>query len=160
MAITMEASYWKKVGLPGTSSHRYRITLRTELADLSQVAAESVRLHALLQASVDQEIQKVGFLPANQNGNGNRDGQHPAADNDAWNCSSKQKALIQRIVSENGLDEHEVQALAQERFGKAVKVLNKLEASGLIEELLEKTGRNRGNGRDRFQGRYQRTGAR
>ena len=41
MAITLEANYSKKLGLPGYSSHQYMITLKTELADLSQVDAES-----------------------------------------------------------------------------------------------------------------------
>lgn len=49
-----------------------------------------------------------------------------------------------------------VEALAQERFGKTVKALNKLEASGLIEELLEQTGQSKGS-RNRFQGHNQRT---
>jgi len=53
-----------------------------------------------------------------------------------------------------------VEALAQERFGKGVKALNKLEASGLIEELLEKTGQNKGNGRSRYQSRFQQRAAR
>ena len=33
--------------------------------------------------------------------------------------------------------------LAQDRFGKGVKLLNKLEASGLIEELLEQAGQSK-----------------
>ena len=49
-----------------------------------------------------------------------------------------------------------IEKLAQERFSKSVKKLNKLEASGLIEELLEKYGDGKGNGRARFPGsRYQ-----
>jgi hypothetical protein len=159
--ITLEANYSKKLGLPGYSSHQYMIMLRTELADLGQVEAESARLYALLQASVDRELQKPGFVPeAARNGNGNGNGQGAATDQERWNCSDKQKNLIQKIVEENKLDKNEVEALAQERFGHGVKALNKLEASGLIEELLEKTGQNQGNRRNRFQGRYQRAGGR
>ena len=77
-----------------------------------------------------------------------------------WNCSDKQQNLIQKIVTENNLDKNEIEALAQERFGKGVKALNKLEASGLIEELLEKTGQNKGNGRSRYQSRFQQRAAR
>ena len=62
--------------------------------------------------------------------------------------------------TEAGAREARYTALAQDRFGKGVKALNKLEASGLIEELLEQTGQNKGNNRGRFQGRYQRAGAR
>ena len=82
MALVMEANYSKKLGLPGYSSHQYMVTVRTELGDMNQVAAESSRLYALLQSSVDHEIQKTGWLPDNQpipihNGNGNGNGYHP-----------------------------------------------------------------------------------
>ena len=60
MAIVLEANYSKKIGLPGYSSHQYMVTLRTEVADLNQVESESIRLHTILQSSVDREIQKVG----------------------------------------------------------------------------------------------------
>jgi hypothetical protein len=150
MAIVMEANYSKKVGLPGYSSHQYMITLRTELADLSQVAAESARLHTLLQSSVDTEIQKVGYLPERGNGNGNNNRQsRPQNGNgnnnnnhnrDVWNCSPKQRQYIVDLVNQHNLDKNAVEKLAQERFGKSVRSLNKLEASGLIEELKEQNG--------------------
>jgi hypothetical protein len=163
MAIVLEANYSKKLGLPGYSSHQYSVTLRTEVADLSQVEAESTRLHTMLQASVDREIQKTGFLPPN-NGIAAGSGASRQGDNngraEAWSCSEKQQVLILRIVEENNLDKNEVETLAQERFGKSVKALNKLEASGLIEELLEKTGQSKGNGRSRYQNRYQQRAAR
>jgi hypothetical protein len=157
MAIVLEANYSKKLGLPGYSSHQYSVTLRTEVADLSQVEAESTRLHAMLQASVDREIQKTGFLPPNSGsaaGSGSSRQGNINGRAEAWACSEKQQSLIQKIVSENNLDKSEVEGLANERFGKGVKALNKLEASGLIEELLEKTGQSKGNGRSRYQNRY------
>jgi hypothetical protein len=167
MAIVMEANYSKKLGLPQYSSHQFSITLRTEIADLTQVQAESARLYKLLQEGVDASIKEAGYLPVSiatggngrGNGNGNGNGQHQVTDNEAWNCSYKQKDLIQRIVAENNLEKAKVEALAQDRFGKGVKALNKLEASGLIEELLEQTGHSRGNGRGRFPSRFQRAGA-
>jgi len=180
--ITLEANYSKKLGLPGYSSHQFSITLRTEIADLTQVQAESSRLYKLLQEGVDTSIKEVGFLPTNFNGgngigsNGNGrsqvqgNGNHgnngsnsnsQGSQNDEWGCSPKQRNLIEKIVSENNLDKNQVEALAQERFGKGVKALNKLEASGLIEELLEQTGQNKGQNRGRYQNRFQqRTGAR
>ena len=169
--ITLECNYSKKLGLPGYSSHQFAITLKTEIADLTQVQAESARLYKLLQEGVDTSIKETGYLPASNgngrgqgnggSGNGNAGtGNSQGSDNGAWNCSPKQQSLIEKIVAENHLDKKEVEALAQERFGKGVKTLNKLEASGLIEELLEKTGQNRGNGRGRFQGRFQRAGGR
>jgi hypothetical protein len=136
------------------------ITLRTEIGDLAQVQPESARLYKLLQEGVDTSIKETGYLPMNGNGNGRQSGQAQGSagtgDNGAWNCSPKQQALISKIVQESKLDKNEVEALAQDRFGKGVRALNKLEASGLIEELLEKTGQTRGNGR----GRFQRAGAR
>ena len=167
--ITLECNYSKKLGLPGYSSHQFSITLRTEIADLNQVQSESARLYKLLQEGVDTSIKETGYLPTNggngngqrggQNGNGNGNGNGQSqADNAAWNCSGKQKYLILKIVEEHKLEKAKVETLAQDRFGKTVKALNKLEASGLIEELLEMTGQSKG--RSRFQGRYQRAGGR
>jgi hypothetical protein len=161
--ITLECNYSKKLGLPGYSSHQFSITLRTEITDLTQVQAESAKLYKLLQEGVDTSIKEAGYLPTNGNGNGrggngNGNGHHQnQADNGAWNCSGKQKDLILKIVEEHKLDKAKVEDLAQDRFGKTVKALNKLEASGLIEELLEQTGQSKGNGRRRW---FQRAGAR
>jgi hypothetical protein len=142
MAIVMEANYSKKLGLSGYSSHQYSVTLRTELADLSQVDAESARLHTLLQTSVDREIQKVGFLPVKENGNGNGNGRFAPPSNgdrrrEAWACSGKQRKLLFRIISEQRLGLPAVEQLSLNRFGKPVRALSKLEASALIEELKE-----------------------
>ena len=63
MAIHFEANYSKKLGLPNYSSHQYSVTIKTEVSDPNQVAAESTRLYDLLQSCVDREIQKTGFLP-------------------------------------------------------------------------------------------------
>ena len=160
----LECNYQKKLGLPGYSSHQFAITLRTEIADLNQVQSESARPYRLLQEGVDTSIKETGYLPTNGNGNGQRSGQsgngngQSQAENGAWNCSGKQKSLILKIVDEHKLEKAKVEGLAQDRFGKTVKALNKLEASGLIEELLEMTGQSKG--RTRFQGRYQRAGGR
>jgi hypothetical protein len=165
--ITLECNYSKKLGLPGYSSHQFAITLRTEIPDLNQVQAESARLYKLLQEGVDTSIKETGYLPTNGNGNGQRGGQsgngnghnqNQPSENGDWNCSGKQRDLILKIVEEHKLEKAKVEGLAQDRFGKTVKALNKLEASGLIEELLEMTGQSKG--RSRFQGRYQRAGGR
>ena len=162
--ITLECNYSKKLGLPGYSSHQFAITLRTEIADLNQIQSESARLYKLLQEGVDTSIKETGYLPTNGNGNGQRGGQsgngngQSQAENGDWNCSGKQKDLILKIVEEHKLEKAKVETLAQDRFGKTVKALNKREASGLIEERLEMTGQSKG--RSRFQGRYQRAGGR
>jgi hypothetical protein len=164
--IVLEATYSKKLGLPGYSSHQYSLTVRKEVGDISQVENESRQLFATLQSNVDRDIQNTGFLPGangNGNGNGNRNAGNGNGNNngnghrseDRWNCSEKQRNLILKIVDESKLDKAEVEKLAQDRFGKSVKALNKLEASGLIEELIERTG-----GKGQGANRYSRAGAR
>ena len=159
--ITLEANYSKKIGLPGYSSHQFSVTLKSELSDVSQAEQESARLYDVLQQSVDSNIQQIGYLPGTNsngnghtNGNGNGNGHHKPQD-DKWACSDKQRDLILKITDENKLDKAKVDQLAQDRFGKGVKALNKLEASGLIEELLEQTGQSKPRGQ-----RFQKAGAR
>jgi hypothetical protein len=154
--ITLECNYSKKLGLPGYSSHQFAITLKTEIADLNQVQSESARLYELLQEGVDTSIQETGYLPTNGNGNGNAQrggqgsGRAQTPERDAWNGSDKQRDLIQNFVTEHKLDKAKVEQLAMDRFGKGVKTLNKLEASGLIEEPLEMTDQSKGNGLRRW----------
>jgi|HubBroStandDraft_2_1064218.scaffolds.fasta_scaffold190473_1 hypothetical protein len=146
MALTLEANYSKKIGLPGYSSHQYSLSLKTELSDISQAEAESARLHQTLQTSVDRELKKVGFLPTATNSNGNTpehtNGHSGNSDKvsvngkpEAWACSDKQRDLIVSFTEEHKLDKTMVDNLAIERFGHGVKKLNKLQASGLIDEL-------------------------
>ncbi len=156
MPIILEANYSKKIGLPQYSSHQFMVTLRTEITDLSTVQAESDRLYGLLQTAVDTSLQRVGYLPepasknANGNGNGNGNGH---GNHDRWNCSDKQRELILKVTDENRLDKVAVDQLALDRFGKGVRQLNKLEASGLIDELLEQTGQKSSNPQRRFSDR-------
>ncbi len=150
MAIILEAAYSKKLGLPNYSSHSYVVSIRTELSDLTQVEAESARLYTLLQQSVDQQIQQVGFLPDSTTYGLNGDGHQPPPQSeesthnhpsDHWVCSDKQKTLILSLVEQHNLAKQDVEALAKEMFGLPVKTLNRLQASGLIEELLERHGK-------------------
>lgn len=153
MAIVLEANYAKKLGLPGYSSHQYSVSIRTELTDLSQVEAESARLYRLLQDSVDLSIQTVGFMPDAQTYgavsghgtndrpvNGSRSNGHtpPPPSGNSWRCSPKQSELIQKIVRENGFEKTEVEQIALDMFGIGVRQLNRLQASGLIDELFQR----------------------
>jgi hypothetical protein len=182
MAIVLEANYAKKLGLPNYSSHQYSVTIRTELTDLSLLEEASTRFYAVLQEAVDREIQKVGFMPdastygmnnapAHVNGNGTSDGQPrngnghhqpgngnparrtPAPAADGWNCTEGQRGFILRIINESKLEKPEVETMAQQLFGVGVKELDKLQASQLIEELLEKTGRKTNGRRSPWRGR-------
>ena len=150
--ITLEANYSKKIGLPGFSSHQFSITLKTEITDVALVQQESARLYSLLQSGVDTSLRQIGFLPAQAGSNGNNgqsNGQsqaprlngHPTSHTDLWSCSPNQKRLILDIVEENRLDKETIERLAQDRFSKGVRQLNKLEASGLIDELLARHGK-------------------
>jgi hypothetical protein len=154
MAIVLEANYAKKLGLPGYSSHQYAVSIRTELTDLELAGRESARLYRLLQDAVDSAIQETGYLPDHQpppqpqqNGAPPRNGAaratvapQKAAPNGSWRCSEKQRGFIETLVRENSLEKREVEDLAQDLFGTGVRNLDKLQASGLIEALLDRCG--------------------
>ena len=156
MAIKLIGNYAKRLGLPGYSSHQFSISVETELSDPNDIPREASKMYSMLQNSVDHEIQQTGFVPgesyglqenssARQNGNGS--GYSPKREdlngNGAvrWSCSDKQKELILKLVSEHELDRDSVEEIALDRFGVGVKQLNKLQASGLIAELLELCGK-------------------
>ena len=64
----------------------------------------------------------------------------------AWKCTDKQRELILKLVEEHHLDKRAIEALAIERFGHGVCLLDKMEASGLIDELLDiHGGKGQGN---------------
>ena len=72
---------------------------------------------------------------------------------------SEKAAVWSKKLAE--FDKAEIEKLAQDRFGKGVKQLNKLEASGLIDELLAAHGNANGNNRRRYgNGRYANAGGR
>ena len=147
MAIKLIAAYSKKAGLPGYSSHQFSVSVETELHDVNAIAQESEKLYGSLQNVVDQQIQKTGFVPPNGYGMENRNG--------AWNCSKKQRDLIEKIIAESKLDERDIEQLVTGMFGLRVEQLNKLQASGLIDELLDRYGNGKRNG---FRQRRSRTG--
>jgi len=157
MAVKLIANYSKRLGLPGFSSHQFSVSVETELVTTDDVAGEAQRLYELLQSNVDGQIETTGFVPPADYGmdepntpdhtNG-RNGNSSGPLNGRWKCSDKQKDLILKLVDEHALDKAEVEELALERFGKGVRALGKLEASGLIDELLEAHGgRNGGDSR-------------
>jgi len=178
VAITLTANYQKRLGLPGYSSHSFQVSLESEITDLGNVQGEVTRLYGLLQDAVDREMHQTGYVPddtygmengtvnrastlqvhhqvhgANgSNGHGSANGHH-----DRWNCSDKQKELILKLVTENNLDRDAVETTAADRFGVGVKQLNKLQASGLIDELFEIAG-NSGRKRNGAANGYQRKG--
>ena len=157
MAIKLIGNYAKRLGLPGYSSHQFSISIETELTDLRQIQDESARIYRLLQDAVDHEIRSPGFVaddeyglknlpqPASTNVHRNGDGTNSTANGNGrqvrWACSDKQKELVLKLVEENELDRDHVEEIALDRFGVGVKQLNKLQASGLIAELIDLTGK-------------------
>lgn len=159
MAVILAMVYQKKLGLPNFSSHSCSVSVTVEIPDVSVVAQESTKLYALLQTAVDAEIKEVGYMPDQSsygmrvNGNGanghhlNGNGHHTNGSSDQWACTEGQKGLILRVVNESNLKKDGVEEMARQLFGRGVKALNKMEASQLIEELLEKTGKGKGQRR-------------
>ena len=139
MAVKLITNYAKRLGLPGYSSHQFSVSIETELQSLDNVRQESARLYESLQEVVDQQIQKTGFVPPDGYG---MDGEKTGT----WNCSPKQRDLIEKIIAENKLDQTEIEQLATGMFGLRLQQLNKLQASGFIDELLDRHGNGKRNG--------------
>ena len=169
MALKLIANYSKRLGLPGYSSHQYSVCVETEISNINDVAGESSRLYQSLQQSVDEEIQHTGFVPdhgygmeGKTNGNGSANGHTnrtngqsaPSNGNgnghtngDGWTCSDKQRDLILKLVDEHQLDKGQVDDTSRDMFGIGVRELNKLQASGLIERILDEHGGGRKSSR-------------
>ena len=144
MALKLIANYSKRLGLPGFSSHQFSVSVETEISNINDVAAESSRLYLTLQKSVDEQIQSTGFVP--EHGYGTSEAPSPQQNgtngtSPVWRCSEKQKALIGKLIADNGLERGDIESLAQEMFStKELHTLNKLQASGLIDRLIEDFG--------------------
>jgi hypothetical protein len=140
MAIHLELTYGKKIGLPEYSSHNFNVSLKAEVASTDDIPAEVERIYQTLQESVDSQITNPGYVPGQEAAEEMRVLQTP---DPKWKCSPKQKDLILKLVDEQNLDRHAVDEQAFERFGKGVVDLNKLEASGLIDSLMPNQNRSR-----------------
>ncbi len=140
MAIRLIANYAKRLGLPAYSSHQFSVSVETELTNVDDVAEESQRLYELLQSSVDAQIQDPGFVPGDGSAPSNGNGQSHNGSAAAWQCSEKQWTFLQGILTNHRLAEKDVDELAQKRFGCGIRRLNRLQMSGLLDELLERYG--------------------
>ena len=146
MAVKLIANYSKRLGLPGYSSHQYSISVETEVNTTDDIAFEAEQLYRNLQNNVDAQIQNPGFVAPHDYGMETpaQQATTPApgkvlaiAQHDVWQCSPKQQELILRLIAENNLDKNDIEQLALQRFRKNVPQLNKLEASGLIDTILQ-----------------------
>lgn len=111
--------------------------------------ASASALAAVIAAAIASAGNPANANPA-PNGNDANGGNNGNCANwqrgPAWKCSDKQRDLILKLVEEHQLDKAGVESLAIERFGKGVRLLNKIEASGLIDELLDTHGNGNAQG--------------
>jgi hypothetical protein len=124
--------------------------VESELVTTDDVAGESARVYELLQTIVDTQLLNPGFVPPTDYGieegfvspDNNRCVNSPLrpAGSVSWRCTNKQRELIENLVVEHQLNKNEVDLLSRQRFGKGVRDLNKVEASGLIDELFDTNG--------------------
>ncbi|MFR1529489.1 hypothetical protein [Akkermansia sp.] len=162
MAIKLIANYSKRLGLPGYSSHQFEVSIETEIGNTSELDFAAERLYSSLQSAVDAQIRQVGFVPDASYGSGgvsrtslpamrqiprismqtsgDKRSVPVCSDQQAWNCSEKQKQVILSLTRKNGMNDSALHDLAVLCFSKGVSQLNKLEASTLIKELIGTSG--------------------
>ena len=157
MALTITATVSKKVGKPNYGSEGFTLTVQSEVTNMDQVKEESHRLYLLLSDSVNQELEGSTTDTAPKNAEWPTIVRNTAQE---YKCSEKQRDLILKIISENEVDRGDVESLSLEMFGNSdLKSLNKLQASGLIDEMLNRWGKKSTRGTTpsgRFNGRISR----
>ena len=136
MAIQITASVGKKAGLPNYGSKSFTLSCTKEVTDIRNLEAESIKLHELLEQIVEAQIEKDESIehiaPVNRlKANGIKTNGHSD-----WHCSDKQRELIVKLIKDHNLEEV-AEEMSQEMFGCSPEGLNKLQASGLIQRILE-----------------------
>lgn len=150
MAVKLIATYSKRLGLPGYSSHQFSVCVETEIINPDDIRGESARLYETLQHSVDEQIQHPGFMPQDGGGTNGASKRHLNGKRShlvnghsfhgQWQCSQKQQDLILKLIDDNQLNKHDIEAYASGQFGgKGVKHLDTKEASVLIEYMFTLT---------------------
>ena len=152
MAVKIIANYSKRLGLPGYSSHQFSVSVEAELANTDNVTNEASRLYKTLQSAVDREIQSTGFVPGGEYGAvesspsphtaTQRASVNDSNHNKPWKASDKQRDLVFKIVDNSDIEIEVVEAISDEMFGHGdLAELNKIQMSGLIDELLSRYGK-------------------
>lgn len=147
--LQIQATYQKRLGLPGYSSHAYTVSVTAELSSLRKLQSENERLYRLLQNSVDEQLKIIGFVPEHAYGmnGGTAKPNHGAAvqlvptkprpnDGDTWACSEKQRKFIELVAKREQFTESVLDNLAQRVCQLPVRELNTKQASQFIEQLL------------------------
>ena len=153
MPVIITACVSKKVGQANYGSAGYSLTVQSEVSNLDQVREESRRLYNLLNESVNSELsgennhEKRAEWPTIVRNNAPQEQQ--------WKASEKQRDLILKVIEDNNLDRSDIEDLAGEMFGtNSLPELNRLQASGLMDEMLTRWGKKKPTGR--FNGRASR----
>ena len=152
MAVKIIANYSKRLGLPGYSSHQFSVSVETELATTDNVTSEASKLYKTLQTAVDREMQCTGFVPCGEYGAVEQAPAPPtpparatvngSSHSKPWKASDKQRELVLKLVENANLDMEVVESLSEEMFGHGdLPELNKIQMSGLIDELLSRYGK-------------------
>ncbi len=58
MAIILELVYGKKLGLPEYSSHNFSVSLKSDVASLTDIPAEVERVYGILQLVNEQNLDR------------------------------------------------------------------------------------------------------
>ena len=165
MAVKIICNYSKRLGLPGYSSHQFSVSVEAELNTTSDIHEEATRFYHTLQSAVDKEIQNTGFVPGDLYGvieeqrsqpttpmstatpspgnlrNLRNEDHPPSANRIPWKASDKQRHLILKLVDTHHLAWESLEALSEEMFAvHDLAQLNRIQASGLIDELLTRYG--------------------
>ncbi len=151
MAVKIIANYSKRLGLPGYSSHQFSVSVETELANTENVNSEASRLYKTLQSAVDREMQSTGFVPGGEYVSEEQapivhTTSHRAPVNGShskqWKASDKQRDLVLKLVENSSIEIEVVETISEEMFGHGdLPELNKIQMSGLIDELLSRYGK-------------------
>ena len=154
MALTITATVSKKVGKPNYGSEGFTLTVQSEVTNLDQVKEESHRLYLLLSDSVSQELAGSSTDPAPKNAEWPTIVRNTNQQQE-WKCSPAQRLLIEKIANENNVMS-EAESLADEMFSSGLAGLNKMQASSLLQEMIDRWGKKPSRGTaptGRFNGR-------
>ena len=58
MAVILELTYGKKLGLPMYSSHNFSVSLKSEVASLNDIPREVERVYSILQLVNEQNLYR------------------------------------------------------------------------------------------------------
>jgi hypothetical protein len=143
MPVIITACVSKKVGQSNYGSAGFSLTVQSEVTHLDQVQAESHRLYSLLNHSVNRELLEDSTIHPEQLSEQPQPATPSRGSVSApkpWKASDKQRELILKIIGEHHLDPTEVEHIAHDMFGlSGLHELNRIQCSGLIDELLSRT---------------------